>query len=290
MIQNALAFILLAGAPLAWQPVPPPVTAPEADYRIGSGDILKVVVYGHEDLTQTVVVQPDGSFTFPLVGRVKAADMTPQELEAHVVELLAHDYIRDPHVNVLIQEYRSRVVFVVGEVAKPGKYPLSGSMTVIEILSKAGPLGPNAGSEVVIVRPRTISTGPVLPSDVARGASGTPGAPSQKDGDVFSVNTRDIQAGHLESNLVLQPNDTVFIPVAPRVFVSGQVRNPGAFPFSPGTTVRQAISLAGGLTEDGSSGRVRVVREVNGKPKETKIRLDDRIEPGDTIIVKAKLF
>ena len=91
-------------------------------------------------------------------------------------------------------------------------------------------------------------------------------------------------------NVALRPNDTVFIPQAPKVFVSGEVRNPGAYPFSPGTTVRQAISLAGGLSEDGSSGRIRVVRQVEGKTTQLKIKLDEPVLPGDTIVVKAKLF
>jgi polysaccharide export outer membrane protein len=108
--------------------------------------------------------------------------------------------------------------------------------------------------------------------------------------EVIRVNLKDIQAGDLSKNVALHPNDTVFVPLAPKVFVSGEVRNPGAYPFSPGTTVRQAISLAGGLTEDGSSGRIRVVREVEGKTREVKIKLDDPIEPGDTIVVKSKLF
>ena len=101
---------------------------------------------------------------------------------------------------------------------------------------------------------------------------------------------RDIQAGDLTKNVALRPNDTVFIPQAPKVFVSGEVRNPGAYPFNPGTTVRQAISLAGGFSEDGSSGRIRVVRQVEGKTTQLKIKLDEPVLPGDTIVVKAKLF
>lgn len=74
------------------------------------------------------------------------------------------------------------------------------------------------------------------------------------------------------------------------MFVSGEVKNPGGFPFVPGQTVRQLISLAGGITEDGSASRIRVVREIDRKPKEIKIKLDDPVKPGDTIVVKARLF
>ncbi|HLA77503.1 MAG TPA: SLBB domain-containing protein [Vicinamibacteria bacterium] len=256
------------------------------DYEIGAQDILRVTVYGHEDLTQSVLVQPDGTFIFPLIGRVKASEMTPASLERKLAILLARGFIRNPQVTVVVQEYRSKSVFVVGEVARPGTYPLSGSMSLVEVLGKAGPLTGNAAAEVIVVRPLAEVTGPVLPTEVAEGE----GDPEKKRAEVMRVNIRDIQAGELEKNLALRPNDTVFVPQAPKVFVSGEVRNPGAYPFIPGTTVRQAVSLAGGFTPDGSQGRIRVVREVEGKTKEVKIKLDEPIQAGDTIVVKAKLF
>lgn len=272
------------------QTPPPAATAKETpagtDYEIGPQDILRVTVYGHEDLTQTVLVQPDGTFMFPLVGRVKASEMTPAALERKLAILLSQGFIRNPQVTVVVQEYRSKSVFVVGEVARPGTYPLSGTMSLVEVLGKAGPLTGNAAAEVIVVRPLAEVTGPVLPTEVAEGE----GDPEKKRAEVMRVNIRDIQAGELEKNLALKPNDTVFVPQAPKVFVSGEVRNPGAYPFIPGTSVRQAVSLAGGFTQDGSQGRIRVVREVEGKTKEVKIKLDEPIQPGDTIVVKAKLF
>jgi len=266
-------------------PAPVPTAAPAGEYQIGPDDILRVVVYGHEDLTQTVVVQGDGTFIFPLLGPVKATDLTPQELARKLTALLSPRFIRNSQVTVLVQEYRSKTIFVVGEVTRPGTYPLLGSRTLVEALSKAGPTTANAGAEVVIVRPKVEVQGPVLPNQVGNGGVVAAGL-----ADVIRVNMRDIQAGDLTKNVALRPNDTVFIPQAPRVFVSGEVRSPGAYPFNPGTTVRQAISLAGGFTEDGSSGRIRVVREVQGKTTQVKIKLDEPVLPGDTIVVKAKLF
>ena len=272
------------------RPVPVPVatptpsaTASPTEYQIGPEDILKVTVYGHEDLTQTVVVQSDGTFVFPLIGRVKAGDLSPKELERKITVLLSQGYIRNPQVTVLVQEYRSKTIFVVGEISRPGTYPLAGARTLVEALARAGPTTTNAGGEVVIVRPHGEVQGPVLPSQVGEG-------PTAAAAEVIRVNLPDIQAGDLSKNVLLRPNDTVFVPLARKVFVSGEVRNPGAYPFSPGTTVRQAISLAGGLTEDGSAGRIRVVRSVEGKSREIKIKIDDPIQPGDTIVVKSKLF
>ncbi|HSD66844.1 MAG TPA: polysaccharide biosynthesis/export family protein [Vicinamibacteria bacterium] len=276
-----------APAPVRQAPGPAPVPAP-TDYQIGPEDILKVTVYGHEDLSQTILVQPDGTFTFPLVGRVKGSDMTPAELEKKIAVLLARGFIRNPQVTVVVQEFRSKTVYVVGEVARPGPYPLAGRTTLVEVLSKAGPT-PNAGAEVVVVRPHktAVVSGPVLPTDVAAGEGDPPEKPRA---EVFRVAVSAIQAGDLDKNLELQAKDTVFVPQAPKVFVTGEVRNPGAYGWFPGMTTRQLISLAGGLTPDGSDGRLKVVRQAGGKSKEDKIRLDEGVKPGDTVVVRRRLF
>jgi polysaccharide export outer membrane protein len=144
-----------ATAPAAPAPAAPAPAAPAGattrDYRIGPGDTLRVTVYGHEDLSPTVVVQPAGTFVFPLLGSVKAAGATPTALEALLRERLEKGLIRDPQVSVVVQDYRSQVVFAVGEVTRPGAYPLAGETSVVELLARAGPVSPSAGSEVIVV-------------------------------------------------------------------------------------------------------------------------------------------
>jgi protein involved in polysaccharide export with SLBB domain len=139
---------------------------------------------------------------------------------------------------------------------------------------------------VVIVRPKTAVTGPIVPVDL----SGAPNPDVTSQADLIRVNIHDIQMGQLDKNVLVRPNDTVFVTQAARIFVTGEVRTPGAITYWPGATVRKAINTAGGFTSDAASGRLRVVRDVDGKPKELKIGLDDPVLPGDTIIVKAKLF
>jgi polysaccharide export outer membrane protein len=285
-----------AGPPPAASQTPPPTPdtraagAASLDYRIGPGDILHVKVYGHEDLSHTVVVQPDGTFVFPLVGSVPAAEATPEELEARIVGRLSKGLIRDPQVSVVVQEYRSKVVYVVGEVTRPGTYPLGGETRIVEILSRAGPLSANAGSEVLVVRPSVRVDRPVLPTEATAPPGKVAGGAGQAGADVLHVDLREIQAGKLEKNIALKANDTVFVPPAARIFVTGEVRNPGSFPFSSGITARQAVSLAGGFTEDAVKGSAHVVRDVNGKPKSMKVKLDEPLRPGDTLEVKAKWF
>jgi polysaccharide export outer membrane protein len=141
----------------------------------------------------------------------------------------------------------------------------------------------------VVVRPHkdVAVSGPVLPTEVAEGEEAAPDKPRA---EVFRVAVSAIQEGDLEKNLELQPNDTVFVPQAPKVFVTGEVKNAGAFGWFPGMTARQLISLAGGLTPDGSDGRLKVVRQVDGQSKESGIKLDAPIHPGDTLVVRRRLF
>ena len=275
-------------APAPQPAAPIPAESASADYQIGPEDILRVTVYGHDDLTQTVLVQPDGTFTFPLVGRVKASDNSPADLEKKIAILLSKGFIRNPQVTVVVQEFRSKTVYVVGEVARPGPYPLAGRTSLVEVLAKAGPTA-NAGAEVVVVRPQQGANvkGPILPTEVA-GTEGT--AAANQQAQVFRVAVGQIQQGHMEQNIALEPNDTVFVPQAPKVFVTGEVRNAGAYGWFPGLTARQLISLAGGLTPDGSDGRLKVVRDLNGQSKEQGIKLDAPIHPGDTLVVRRRLF
>jgi protein involved in polysaccharide export with SLBB domain len=142
---------------------------------------------------------------------------------------------------------------------------------------------------VVIVRPKVAVSGPIVPVDLTGAANGDT-SDVARQADLIRVNIRDIQMGQLDKNVFVRPNDTVFVTQAARIFVTGEVRNPGAITYWPQATVRKAINTAGGFSADAASGRIRVVREVDGKTKEVKIGIDDPVQPGDTIIVKAKLF
>jgi polysaccharide export outer membrane protein len=245
------------------------------EYALGKDDILRVTVFGHDDLAQTVVIQADGTIDFPMIGRIPAQGLSPRALEQRLAEAL-RTFVRSPQVSVTVQEYRSKTVFVVGEVARPGTYPLSGNMSVMEALAKAGAAG-GVGVEVLIVRPSGEVDGPVLP---AEGVTA----------EILRVDLRDIQMGQLQKNILLRPNDTVFVGPPAKVFVTGEVRSPGAIPYHPGITARQVIGMAGGLSPEGSSGRLQVVRMVGGKSKTFKIGIDDPVQSGDTLVVRARLF
>lgn len=268
----------------------PPGAEPGGDiagreYRVGPEDVLTVTVHGHPDLTQELIVEPDGEIDVPLIGRLPAGDRTPRELEAAIGERLAQGFVSDPQVRVVITLYRSKTVIVMGEVARPGTYPLPEGRTLLDVLSRAGPLLPSAGEEVFVLRPRPGAGGAAGPASASADPDGPTGAAGQ---EAIRVDLHELQAGLLTHNPVLQPRDTVFVPRAAKVFVSGEVRQPGAYTVLRGTTVRQAITLAGGFAERAARGQVRILRTVDGRTTELRAAPEDPVSAGDTLIVEKK--
>jgi polysaccharide export outer membrane protein len=255
-------------------------SARQNEYIVGPQDVLTVTVYDQADLTGKYPVDADGTLTFPLIGRVKVGGLNLRGVEAELKKQLANGYLKNPQVSVAVEQFKSQRIFVMGEVRAPGTYPLSGEMTVIEALARAGSTTNDAADEVMIVRPPAGSggSGPVLPDQ-------------QADATVIRVNVRELQAGKLSQNVALHDGDTLVVPRAQSVFVFGQVKTPGAYSITQGTTVLQALSLAGGVTDRGSTGRVYIVRtDADGKKRETKVKLTDVVQPGDTLVVKERFF
>jgi polysaccharide export outer membrane protein len=252
----------------------------KGNYVIGSQDVLSITVWDQPDLSGKFTVEADGSFTFPLIGRIMAGGLTLRDLEGQLRKRLADGYFKNPQVSVAVEQYRSQRIFVIGEVRTPGAYPLTGDMTLIEALARAGSTTMEAGGEAVIVRPP------------AGKAASAPLLPNQEEAsEVVRVNIRDLQGGQLSQNMALQDGDTIFVPRAETIYVFGQVKNPGAYPLkSMDTTVLQALSLAGGVTDRGSTNRIKIVRIVDGKKVELSAKLGDPVKPGDTIIVRERFF
>lgn len=121
-------------------------------YRIGPGDIIRITVYDHDDLRTVVRVDDTGSVNLPLIGRVRVGNMTIPEISDTIATALADGYIVNPQVNVFIEEYRSKKVVILGYVQKPGLYELSGSISFLELISKAGGLTGESGNTATIKR------------------------------------------------------------------------------------------------------------------------------------------
>ncbi len=134
------------------------------DYQIGPQDVLTIQVFDQADLGGKYTVETDGTFSFPLVGRVKAGGMTLRAFEVELKAKLADGYFRNPQVTVAVEQYRSQRVFVMGEVRAPGPVALTGGMTLIEALSRAGSTQPTASGEVAVVRAAHGAKGPLMPN------------------------------------------------------------------------------------------------------------------------------
>jgi polysaccharide export outer membrane protein len=248
-----------------------------SSYTIGAQDVLTISVFDEPTLSGKYAVELDGSLSFPLIGRVKAAGLSLRDFESDLRARLAAGYYRNPQVSVAIEQYRSQRVFVVGAVKQPGTYPLTGDMTLIEVLAKAGSTTDGAGDEVMLIRGHGQAS-PTLPD---AGAAD----------DVTRVNLKELQGGPAAArNLALSDGDTVYVPRAQVVYVFGQVKNPGSYPVQSDTTVLQVLSLAGGVLPTGAMNRLQVIRVVAGAKKEFKVKLTEGVNPGDTIVVPERFF
>lgn len=154
LITLALLFAAGCGAPQSDPSLGEPSALTPVDSKLGVGDFFTVTVYGEEELSGTHQVGDDGAFLFPFLGRVHAEGRTPVELGEHIAEELAvQGYLRRPQVSVLVEEFASKRVSVIGSVARPGTFPLTSGLTIVQAISLAGGFTSiaNAG-EVVLTR------------------------------------------------------------------------------------------------------------------------------------------
>jgi polysaccharide export outer membrane protein len=280
LVPAALAIQLLCPAPALSQEVAAPSDAQHSpalpgEYVAGPQDVLDIVVFGESDVSGKFAIESDGTINFPLIGRVTAAGLGLRAIERELHARLADGYLQNPQVSVGVSQFRSQRVFIVGEVGRPGTYPLTAQMTLIEALATAGSVENGAAGHVVIVR---------------GSRRGEDAGAHHSASEVLQIDLGTFQAGSLSENVVLRDGDVVIVPRAESVYVLGQVRNPGVFALERGTTVLQALALAGGVSERGSMSRIRVVRVVNGRKTELKVGLDDPVRAGDTVMVLERFF
>jgi polysaccharide biosynthesis/export protein len=255
---------------------PTPIVNASPNYVVGPNDRIRITVWNQEDVSGEYVVSADGSFTFPLIGRVMAAGRTLAKLETELKQLLAAGFFRDPQVTAAVVDFRSKQIFIMGSVRQPGAVALTGEMTLIEALARVGSTTPEAADYVFILHSSN-AHGPILPGQ-------------DDSATTKRVDLRELNAGQLPASVVVQDGDTVYVPAKQNVYVSGQVRNPGAYPVGQEMTVRQVLSLAGGPSEFGAVNRVKILRKENGKEIEIKAEQTDLVKPGDTVVVPERFF
>lgn len=169
--------------------IPPATTPLPAGYVIGPDDLLSVVFWRDKDMSAEVVVRPDGKISLPLLNDVVAAGLTPEQLRVQITEA-AGKLLAEPSATVVVKEIHSRKVYITGNVGKPGTYPLSGDMTVLQLIALAGGLAEYADAKnIVIMR--------------------TEGGQAQS----FKFNYKDVvKQKNVQQNILLKPGDTVVVP------------------------------------------------------------------------------
>ena len=260
-----LVALLVGGTPAA------------QEYAIGPGDVLRITVWGHDDLSKDYPVSQDGRVPFPLIGSVQAVGLSTAELAKRIRDLLEKDYLVNPQVIVGVKEYLSKKVNVMGEAEKPGLFYLTGPTTLLELLSKAGGLSKTAGKDLVLVR-----------------TEGADGKVNAAGSTILRLDVRKIQSGDVKENILLQNGDMMFVPKASAFFVLGEVNKPGTFPLDKETSVLEAITLAGGYGPTAAASGVKVLRR-NADGKQETLALDlagavpkdkgFRLQEGDTVLV-----
>ena len=277
LLITTLFTLLSLGAPQT--PTAPPSAprpTPPAEYVAGPQDVLTIVVFGEEDLTKTVSLDADGTFDYPYIGRVKAGGLTARAIGEAIARGLKNYYV-NPQVSVEVKTFRSQNIFVFGQVHAPGQYPLSGNMSVLQALAAAG--SPTAAAAAYVVISRPTGSEPRLPREEPGG------------GTSLRLTLKELQSGQLPAGFALRDGDTVTIPKAETIFVTGHVKIPGPYVIDADLTVMQAIAMAGGATDKGAPNRVRIFRTVDGKQQEVKgVKLSDLVKAGDTIDVPQRYF
>jgi polysaccharide export outer membrane protein len=242
------------------------------DYRLGVGDVLHIIVYQNPDLTLDARVSDSGFISFPLLGAVKVGGLTVGETEQLIANgLKKGDFVKNPQVTVVIMQVRGSQVSVLGQVNRPGRYPLEAAQTRLsDILALAGGIATPTGSDVVTVVGTRDGKEMRLEIDLPR---------------VFAASDR-------QSDILLQNNDVVWVDRAPLVYIYGEVQRPGSMRVDRGMTVMQALAAAGGLTPRGTERGITLHRrnDGTGKVEELKPTLDSAVRDGDVIYVRESLF
>ncbi len=272
----AAALLASTGAAFALQPmgkqIPGINNGPVAagrlpHYVLGPNDeIVILAVDADEIANKPIRITTSGDINLPLVGRIHAAGMTLEGLEAEVNERLMK-YIREPNVAINVTQFKSQPVSVFGAVGSPGVVQLEGRKTLIEVLSMAGGLKGDAGSRIRITRKREWG-------DIPQSSAVTEGEYS-----VAEVNIRSIEnATQPEDNIQILPFDVITVARAEVVYVMGEVKRPGGFALNDRRTISliEALARAEGLGSTAASKDAKIIRPVPGGNRiEIAVNLQD---------------
>ena len=257
-----IIFLLFCGVALAQTRPAPPVEIGGANLpaqKVGANDLIGVSVYGHPEFTRTVRVSADGQIRLPMLERrIKVDGLLPAELESAIAEALrAEEILVDPIVTVTIAEYRSRPISVAGAVRNPTTFQAAGGVSLLDAITRAGGLSPEAGLEILVSRSQPGEGGKLVALTQRIPVKGL------------------IDAANPELNIPLHGGEEIRVPEVGKIFVVGNVKKPGAYRVqdTSETTVLQMLALAEGLTPYCGKQAFIYRREGSGSKNEIPIEL-----------------
>jgi len=245
----------------------PAVDQTPTNYLLGPDDQITLSVADLDEISNKPLrIDRRGDINIPLAGRIHAAGLTPDELEAEIESALKKQ-VKDPHVVLSIAEFRSQPVSILGFVSQPGVHQLEGHKTLFEVLSLAGGLRVDAGYSIRITR--SLKWGRIPLRDAQDDPSGQFSS--------ASVSVKDIMEGkNPAENILIKPEDTITVPKADLVYIIGSVKRPGGYVMGQDQTVSalQILALAEGLDRTASGDKARIMRTVPGNPTRTEIAIN----------------
>lgn len=237
--------------------------------QFSSGDVLKIIVYGNPDLTLETKVNESGNITFPLIGEITIGGLSPSAAEKMIADLLEHQgFLKKPQVTILTTTLYNQQISVLGHVRNQGRYTIEGQRSLTDVLAMAGGISPDGGNTVTLIRAEN-------------------GQFVKKEINLLSI----FQSGNMNLNPVIHGGDLIYVAIAPRFYIYGEVQRPGFYRLEPNTTVVQALSTGGGLNQRGTERGVRIQRrDADGILQVIKVKPDDLVQPDDVVYIQESLF
>jgi polysaccharide export outer membrane protein len=275
-LRNFLTCLLiLLGAQAAWAKeaqdrAPAAAADQQADYLLGAGDVLRITVFQSPELSLEARVSESGTLSYPLLGTLNVRGLTAAQAEARIADGLRNgNFMRQPHVNVFVTQVRAHQVSVLGQVNRPGRYPLDQSdMRLSQVLALAGGVT-SQGSDLV-----TLS--------------------GLRNGKRFSTSVNAVEFSQVDgdsADLPVRNGDTVFVERAHVIYIYGEVQRPGQVRLEPDMTLMQALAAGGGTTQRGTERGIQIRRRnAQGKVQILRPSMDEPLRVGDVVYVRESVF
>jgi polysaccharide export outer membrane protein len=240
------------------------------EYVLGPGDVIRINVFQSPDLSLEARVSESGAITYPLLGQVQVGGIPVVQAEKRIADgLRSGNYVKQPQVSILVVQVRGNQASVLGQVNRPGKYPLELANTrLTDLIAMAGGVA-TGGADVIVVT----------------GVRNT--KPFRKEIDLPSI----FMGGKTEDDMVMQNGDVVYVDRMPTIYIYGEVQRPGALRLERDMSVMQALATGGGLTQRGTERGLRVHRRgADGRVQVIQPSMEDTLRDGDVVYVRESLF